>query len=72
MTVILVEIVRMTLDAFWSEKSTICKRNISPLTPRVANTAAIGRPKMAYLDVEKNHKNKRSQRIWFIFVLFDR
>ena len=26
MTIILVEIVRMTLDAFWSEKSTICQR----------------------------------------------
>ena len=29
MTIILVEIVRMTLDAFWSEKSTICQRNIN-------------------------------------------
>ena len=35
MTIILVEIVRMTLDAFWSEKSTICQRNISPLAPLV-------------------------------------
>ena len=35
MTIILVEIVRMTLDAFWSEKSTIYQRNLSPLAPRV-------------------------------------
>ena len=28
-----------------------------------ANVAAISRPKTAYLDVEKNHKNKCSQRI---------
>ena len=35
MIIILVEIVRMTLDAFWSEKSTICPRNISTLAPRV-------------------------------------
>jgi len=35
MTIILVEIVRITLDAFWSEKSTICQRNISPLAPQV-------------------------------------
>ena len=35
MTIILVEIVRMTLDAFWSEKATICQRNFSPLAPRV-------------------------------------
>ena len=42
MTIILVEIVRMTLDAFWSEKSTNCQRNISPIVPR-ANVALIGR-----------------------------
>ena len=28
-----------------------------------ANVAAIGRPKMAYPDVENNHKNKRSRRL---------
>ena len=44
MTIILVEIV--TLDAFWSEKSTICQRNLSP--PE-ANVALIVRHKMAYL-----------------------
>ena len=52
MTIILVEIVRMTLDAFWSEKSTMYQRNISQHAPRVCaggNVAAIGRPKMAYL-----------------------
>ena len=32
-----------------------------------ANVAATGQPKMAYLDVEKNNKNKSSQRIWIIF-----
>ena len=57
----------MSLDASWSEKSTICQRNISPLAPRVA---AIGQPKLAYLNVKKNHKNKSSQQIWFIFVLW--
>ena len=34
-TIILVEIVRMSLDAFGSEKSTICQRNIPPLALRV-------------------------------------
>ena len=36
-SIIQVEIVRMTSDAFWSEKSTICQRNISPLAPRVCS-----------------------------------
>ena len=61
MTIILAEIVRMTLDGFWSEKSTICQRNISPLARGFApevNVAAIGRPIMAYLDVEKIFKIK--------------
>ena len=49
MTIIRVEIVRMTLDAFWSEKSTICQRNISPLVPRHTSM------------LKKNHKNKSSQ-----------
>ena len=44
-------------NTFWSEKSTICQRNISQLAPRVCaggeRIAAIGRPKMAYPDVEK-------------------
>ena len=35
MTIILVEIVRMTLDAFWSKKSTICQRNVSQFAPPV-------------------------------------
>ena len=35
----------------------------------VANVAAIGRPKMAYRDVEKIHQNKSSQRICFIWQL---
>ena len=44
-------------NTFWSEQSTICQRNISQLAPRVCaggeRIAAIGRPKMAYPDVEK-------------------
>ena len=39
MTIILVEIVRTILDAFLFEKSTICQRNISPLTLRVGTGA---------------------------------
>ena len=38
MTIILVEIDRMTLDALWSEKSTICQRNISPLVKMLTIT----------------------------------
>ena len=55
MTIILVEIVRMTLDAFWSEKSTICQHNCSRrgFAPE-PNVAAIGQPKTAYLNVEKH------------------
>ena len=34
-TTLVVEIVRMTLDGFWSEKSTIYQCNISLLAPRV-------------------------------------
>ena len=55
----------MVLDAFWSEKLTICKHNISP-----HHFPVICQAKTAYLDVENNLKNKSSQRIWFIFMLF--
>ena len=65
MTIILVEIVRMVLGAFWSEKLTICKHNISP-----HHFPVICQAKKAYLDVEKNCKNKSSRWIWLIFMLF--
>ena len=55
MTIKLVEIVRMTLDAFWSEKWTIATFHCScrGFAPE-ADVAAIGRPKMAYLNVKKS------------------
>ena len=65
MTIILVEIVRITSDAFWSEKLTFVSatfhRSRRGFAPK-ANVAAMGRPKMAYLDIEKNRKNNSSQR----------
>ena len=64
MTIILVEIVRMTLDAFWSEKSTICQCNISPLAPQVC----VSQPKIAYLDVEKKSLKFSTDLIHFYVI----
>jgi len=55
-SIILVQIVRTTLDAFRCEKFdhlSAQHRAVRALVT-VANVAAIGRPKMAYRDVENN------------------
>ena len=65
MTIILVEIVRITLDAFWSEKLTFVSATFHCSRRRFApeaNVAAMGRPKLAYLGIEKNRQNGSSQR----------